>query len=130
MKTGRASGPVAGGTGPEPVEVHDRLGDDRRRLPDLAASLRPVGAAHAGQTRRLAAGVSANGSELVGWDVKLVACRVLHEQVVARGTRHVAVYQSLEPTDAVVMMNDVVTGVEIPVCLVVTFAPPSPHGSM
>jgi len=61
---------------------------------------------------------------LVGRDIELVAGGVLDEQVVASGTGDITVHQAFETSDAVVMVDNVVPGVQVSVGIVAAFPPP------
>jgi hypothetical protein len=67
---------------------------------------------------------------LVGRHIEFVTGCVFDKQVVARGSGDISVYEAFEPPDAVVMMDDVVPGVQVAICLVMALSPPPPHGAM
>ena len=103
---------VAGRGEPAAVENDELLGDLAHRRPDAGAGLLPVGAAHAVQRGRLAAGVAADGADLVGRDVELVTGSVLEQQVVALDAADRARGHLLVAPDAVLVMHDEVAGLE------------------
>src|SRR5690554_5699921 len=100
---------MSGGESPLPVEGDHFGGHRRHRLSDPALLLRPVSPAHPGDTRCLPAGVSLDRGELVDRDVELVARCVGDDQVLALDPHHRPGDEALEPADAVLVMNDVVT---------------------
>ena len=122
--------PVSRGAGPCPVQIYHGLGYHGHGLPDLAARLGPLRAAHAGQARRLTPGVATDGRELVGRDIELVTGGVLDEQVVACSTGDIPVHEAFEPSNAMVMVDNVIAGVQISIGLFVAFSAPPANGAM
>ena len=108
---------MAGGLRPTPMQVDHLLGDSRHRLPDLGSRAGPVGAAETGKAGNLAARVAADGGELVGGDVETVLAVVGEQQVVAFDPADLAMDQSLEASDAVMVVNDVVAGTQVAIPL-------------
>ena len=104
---------VAVGVDPLLVEHDELLGDLAHRRPDLALRLGEVAAAEAVQRRRLAADVLAQRVDLVGRHVQLVAALVGDEQVVALDAADRALDHALVLADAVLVVHDVVAGLEV-----------------
>ena len=104
---------VALGVDPLLVEHHELLGDLAHRRLDPALGLGEVAAAEAVQRRRLAADVLAQRVDLVGRDVQLVAALVGDEQVVALDAADRALDHALVLADAVLVVDDVVAGLEV-----------------
>ncbi len=95
------------------VEHDELLCDLADRRADLALRLREVAAAEAMQRRGLAADVLAEGVDLVGRHVELVAALVGDEQVVAFDAADRALDHALVLADAVLVVDDVVARAEI-----------------
>ena len=93
---------------------HDQLlgdlGDDRAHL---GLGLLPAVAAEPVERRRLAAGVVADGVDLVGRDVELVVALVLEQQVVALDAADGPLDHAGVAGDAVLVVHDVVAGLEV-----------------
>ena len=114
--------PLPGGVGgegvarrgdPLAVEGHQLLGDVADRDPHLRLGPPPLGAAQAVEGGRVAAGVVADGVDLVGRDVELVAPPELEEEVVALGPAHGLLHHPAVLADAVLVVDDVVARVEV-----------------
>ena len=94
-------------------------GDLPDRLARPALALRPVGAAEPVQGRLLAADVAGHLVELVGGDVEPVrrvaalGGAVLQDEVLAGGALHVALVHLDVAADAVLLVHDVVAGLEL-----------------
>jgi hypothetical protein len=67
---------------------------------------------------------------LVGRYIEFVTGGVFDEQVVARGPGDITVDKAFEAPNAVVMMDNVVPGVQVAIRLVVALSPPPPHGAV
>ena len=93
---------------------HDQLLRDVLHLgADPGLGLLPVGAAELRQARRVAAGVVADGVDLVGRDVELVVAPVLEQEVVALDAADGAGDHAAVAGDAVLVVHDVVAGLEV-----------------
>jgi hypothetical protein len=79
----------------------------------LALRLREVGATEPVERRRLPADVLAQRVDLVARHVQLVAALVREEQVVALGPADRALHHALVLADAVLVVHDVVAGLEV-----------------
>ncbi len=99
----------------EPLLVqHDELLRDLRDLgPHACFGLRPVGTVETIQRRLIAAREVPDRVDLIRRDVELVVAAVLEQEVVALHTRDRSLHHAGEPGDAVLMMHDVVAGVEV-----------------
>ena len=73
----------------------------------------PLAAAQAAEGRRLAAGVVPYGVDLVRRHVELVVAAVLEQQVVALDTTDGALDHPAVASDTVLVMDDVVTGLQV-----------------
>ncbi len=111
---------LPGSVGPEgparcrqsPAIQHDELfGDLAHRAADPGPLLLEVGATHAVERRGLATGVLAHQAHLIGGHVDLAVLE-LEPQVVALDAGHRERLHLEVPTDAVLMVHDVVTGLE------------------
>ena len=93
---------------------HDQLLRDLRDLGSHAGlRLRPVATVEAAQRRLIAAGVVADRVDLVRRDVELVVAAVLEQEVVALDARDRPLDHAGEPRHAVLMVHDVVAGIEV-----------------
>ena len=102
-----------GADDPLAVEDHQLLGDLADRGPHLRLGALPLGAAQAVEGGRVAAGVVADGVDLVGRDVELVAAPVLEQQVVALGAAHGLLDHAAVAGHAVLVVDDVVARLEV-----------------
>ena len=96
------------------VEGDELVGDLARRRAHPCLGLLPVAAAHAMQRRRVAARVVADGIDLVGGHVELVAAAVLQQQVVALGAAEGALHHAAVAGDAVLVVHEEPLGVRAP----------------
>ena len=105
------SGPKArpGRRQPLPVEDDELFGDLAHRAAHVGPLLLEVGAAHAVERRRLAAGVLAHEPDLVGRHVDLAVLE-LEPEVVALDAAHGERLHLEVATDAVLVVHDVVAG--------------------
>ena len=104
---------MALGVDPLLVQHHEFLGDLADSGTHLALGLREVRPTQLVQLRRLAADVLAQGVDLVGRDVELVAALVRDQQVVALDAPDGPFDHALVLADAVLVVHDVVAGLEI-----------------
>ncbi len=104
---------VARGGDPLAVEGHQLLGDVTDGDPNLGLGAPPLGAAQPVEGGRVAAGVVADGVDLVGRDVELVAPPVLEQEVVALGPAHGLLDHAAVLADAVLVVDDVVARAEV-----------------
>ena len=99
---------VARGREAAPVQHDELLRDLARGRAHPGLRLLEVGAAHAVQRRRVAAGVLAHRADLVGGYVELVVALVLEQQVVALGAADGARDHAVVARDPVGLVHDVV----------------------
>jgi len=92
------------------------LGDLLNGRAHLRFGAREVGTAEAVHGRRFAADVLANRVDLIGRHVQLVAALVGEQQVVALCAADRAADETLELADTVVVVNDVVAGLQVLEC--------------
>ena len=106
---------VAVATGCEPLLVEDDqlLGDLVDRRADLGLGPGPRVPAESGEGRRLAAGVVADGVDLVGRHVQLVAALVLQQEVVALDAPDGPLHHAAVAGHAVLVVDDVVTRLQV-----------------
>ena len=103
----------AGSVAPALVQHDQLLGDLPHGGPDAALGLLEVRAAEAVERGRLAADVVADGVDLVGRDVQLVAALVLEQQVVALDPADRPLDHPAVAADPVVVVDDVVAGLQV-----------------
>ena len=103
----------AGSVAPPLVQHDQLLGDLPHGGPDPALGLLEVRAAEAVERGRLAADVVADGVDLVGRDVELVAALVLEQQVVALDAADRPLDHAAVAADPVVVVDDVVAGLQV-----------------
>ena len=104
---------MAGGADPALVEDDQLLGDLPGGGSDPALGLLPLAAPEAVQGGRLPAGVVADGVDLVGGDVELVAAPVLDQQVVALDPADGPLDHAAVAPDPVLDVDDEVAGLQV-----------------
>ncbi len=104
---------VARGGDPLAVEGHQFLGDVTDGDPNLRLGAPPLGATQPVEGGRVAAGVVADGVDLVGRDVELVAPPVLEQEVVALGPAQGLLDHAAVLADAVLVVDDVIARAEV-----------------
>ncbi len=95
------------------VEHDQLLGDLGHRRAHLGLGLLPLAPAHAAERGRLAAGVVADGVDLVGRHVEPVVAAVLEQQVVALDPADGPLDHAAVAGDAVLVVHDVVARLEV-----------------
>src|SRR5690606_32265997 len=95
------------------VEDDELLRDLDDRGPDLGLRTLPAVAAQPAEGGAVAAGVVADGVDLVGGDVELVVALVLEQQVVALGAADRPLDHAAVAGDAVLVVDDVVADLQV-----------------
>ncbi len=95
------------------METHHVLGHHCRRSSHPVLGLAPISAAHPGEAGSFTAGVPLHGCQLVGRNVQTIFAGVGDNQVVPLDPCDGSSHKTVEPPDAVAVMDDEVTFGEI-----------------
>ncbi len=99
---------VTGGGRPLSMQLDHPLGHRRHRLTDLGPLLGPVLPSHPGHPGNLATCVAANGRQLIHRDVEPILTCIGDDQVVPLNPGHGPRDETLETTDPVLVVDDIV----------------------